>query len=82
MPNSCISSVEITLKYFQVIDLASFFMKNRYRALSQLRGRKWAQKGVNSDRKSVKIDIHSVNATFRMKNFDLRLTCNRQYWSM
>ena len=48
MPNSCISSVEITLKYFQVIDLiASFFMKNKYRALSQLRSRKWAQKGVN-----------------------------------
>ena len=22
-------------------------MKNKYRALSQLRGRKWAQKGVN-----------------------------------
>ena len=37
-------------------------MKNKYRALSQLRGRKWAQKGVNevsfflpnSVRKSVK----------------------------
>ena len=64
-------------------------MKNRYRALSQLRGRKWAQKGVNevsfflpnSARKSVKIDIHCANAIFRMKNFDLRLTCNRQYWS-
>ena len=64
-------------------------MKNKYRALSQLRGRKWAQKGVNevsfflpnSARKSVKIDIHCANATFRMKKFDLRLTCNRQYWS-
>ena len=65
-------------------------MKNESRALSQLRGRKWAQKGENevsfflpnSARKSVKIDIHCANATFRMKNFDLRLTCTRQYWSM
>ena len=67
MPNTCISGVEITLKYFQVIDLiASFFLKNKYRALSQLRGRKGAQRGVNevsnfltnSAGKSVKIDIH------------------------
>ena len=65
-------------------------MKNKYRALSQLRGQKWAQKGVNevsfflpnSVLKSVKIDIHCANATFRTKNFDLRLTCTRQYWSM
>ena len=41
-------------------------MKNKYRALSQLRGRKGAQGGVNevsnfltnSAEKSVKIDIH------------------------
>ena len=65
-------------------------MENKYRALSQLRGRKWAQKGINevsfflpnSARKSVKIVIPCANATFRMKHFDLRLTCNRQYWSM
>ena len=31
----------------------------------------------NSARKSVKIDIHCANATFRMKHFDLRLTCTR-----
>ena len=47
------------------------------------KGSKW---GViflpNSARKSVKIDIHCANATFRMKHFDLRLTCNRQYLSM
>ena len=57
-------------------------MKNKDRALAQLRGRKWAQKGVNevsfffspnNARKSVKIDIHCANATFRMKNFEVNL---------
>ena len=48
MQNSCISSVEITLKYFQVIDLiASIFLKKNIRCCLNHRGPKGVQKGVN-----------------------------------
>ena len=45
--------------------------------------KKWAGNNVlKYGGKSVKIDILCANATFRIKNFDLRLTSTRQYCSM
>ena len=45
MHNSCISSVEITLKYFQVIDLIASILYKKYRVLSQYMKSKRGSKG-------------------------------------
>ena len=42
----------------------------------------WGNNVLKYGRESVKIVILCANATFRMNDFDLRLTCIRQYCSM
>ena len=65
-------------------------MKNKYRALSQLRDRKGAQRGVNevSNFFDKIVPENQLKYTYIAKcnytnvKFDLSLTCIRQYCSM